>query len=269
MCTVDIDWLCYIYIYILYIIYIYIIYILYIYNLYIYFSLFICHYWMHESSPAKSGTQSLIQYNTLPACWRSASILSACTPQYKHVRKDKQCQPEDDNNENVGKLKDHQTSESNFQAVQDTYTVTAYTKQTPKKIQDPASVTCLKADAKRPSRAACSSVSRASQNGALLNILRSSLKHFEAVWSTLKQLEETVGAGTVWSSLKLTGAKHSITWHNFEASRRRDSTSACLVSTSSTCPIVTAGITLSNSYVAKNRICKCQIKHAYILQHEE
>ena len=126
----------------------------------------------------------------------------------------------------------------------------------------------LKADAKRPSRAACSSVSRASQNGALLNILRSSLKHFEAVWSTLKQLE-TVGAGTVWSSLKLTGAKHSITWHNFEASRRRDSTSACLVSTSSTCPIVTAGITLSNSYVAKNRICKCQIKHAYILQHEE
>ena len=87
-----------------------------------------------------------------------------------------------------------------------------------------------------------------------------SLKHFEAVWSTLKQFEIvwTVGAGTVWSSLKLTGAKHSITWHNFEASRRRDSTSACLVSTSSTCPIVTARITLWNSYVAKNRICKCQ-----------
>ena len=92
---------------------------------------------------------------------------------------------------------------------------------------------------------------------------------FEAFWSTLKQFEIvwTVGAGTVWSSLKLTGAKHSITWHNFEASRRRDSTSACLVSTSSTCPIVTARITLWNSYVAKNRICKCQKKHAYnILQ---
>ena len=124
----------------------------------------------------------------------------------------------------------------------------------------------LKADAKRPSRAACSSVSRASQNGALLNIL---WKKIEAVWSTLKQFETvwTVGAGTVWSSLKLTGAKHSITWHNFEASRRRDSTSACLVSTSSTCPIVTARITLWNSYVAKNRICKCQKKHTYnILQ---
>ena len=52
----------------------------------------------------------------------------------------------------------------------------------------------LKADAKRPSRAACSSVSRASQNGALLNILWSSLKHFEAVWNSrsrnsLKQSE--------------------------------------------------------------------------------
>ena len=92
-------------------------------------------------------------------------------------------------------------------------------------------------------------------------------KHFEALWSTLKQFETvwTVGAGTVWSSLKLTGAKHSITWHNFEASRRRDSTSACLVSTSSTCTIVTARITLWNSYVAKNRICKCQKKTC--LQH--
>ena len=46
------------------------------------------------------------------------------------------------------------------------------------------------------------------------------LKQFEALWSSLKQFW-TVGAGTVWSSLKLTGAKHSITWHNFEASRRR------------------------------------------------
>ena len=43
----------------------------------------------------------------------------------------------------------------------------------------------LKADAKRPSRAACSSVSRASQNGALLNILWSILKQFEAVWNSL------------------------------------------------------------------------------------
>ena len=47
------------------------------------------------------------------------------------MRKDKQCQPEDDNNENAGKLKDQETSESTFQAVQDTYTVTALTKQTP------------------------------------------------------------------------------------------------------------------------------------------
>ena len=43
----------------------------------------------------------------------------------------------------------------------------------------------LKADAKRPSRAACSSVSRASQNGALLNILWSILKQFEALWNSL------------------------------------------------------------------------------------
>ena len=48
----------------------------------------------------------------------------------------------------------------------------------------------LKADAKRPSRAACSSVSRASQNGALLNILWSILKQFEALWSSLKQFEQ-------------------------------------------------------------------------------
>ena len=48
----------------------------------------------------------------------------------------------------------------------------------------------LKADAKRPSRAACSSVSRASQNGALLNILWSILKQFEAPWSSLKQFEQ-------------------------------------------------------------------------------
>ena len=118
----------------------------------------------------------------------------------------------------------------------------------------------LKADAKRPSRAACSSVSRASQNGALLNILWSILKQFEAPWSSLnsrsrnslKQSEADWSQAQYYMaqfrSLTTQGLHFSLLGINLLNLSHRHSTNHTL-----------------EFYVAKNRICKCQKKTC--LQH--
>ena len=145
-----------------------------------------------------------VWYNTIPFL-PAGEVPQSCLPALHNIstceKKDKQCQPEDDNNENVGKLKDHQTSESNFQAVQDTYTVTAYTKQTPKKYRTRPPWLAWK----RMPSGHCGQLAAARPGPRKMVPFWTFL---EAVWSTLKHFE-TVRNSRSRNSLKQSEADWS------------------------------------------------------------
>ena len=138
----------------------------------------------------------------------AGEVSQPCPPELHNLGT---CQPEDDNNENAGRLKAQQNSESNFLAIQNAYTITEQTKTKKKKgpgLLDLLESRCQAAIAgslqQRVPGLARWCPSELSWNQLEPNW--SSSEKFETDWSSLEKLE-TVGSSlkqceTVWSSLK-------------------------------------------------------------------